>query len=104
MKAMIAAIFFALSPITAQAQGATCADLGSLAETIMTQRQNGVPMSRLMSIVEDNGGSDMARAMIRDAYNRPRYMTREMQVVEIQDFRNAIEAVCYQSLDGDTPA
>ena len=104
MKAIIAALFIALSPMAAQAQQATCADWGSLAETIMEQRQKGAAMSGLMSLVDGMDGADMVRAIIRDAYNRPRYMTREMQLMEIQDFRNAVEAVCYQALDGDTPA
>ena len=103
--APIAALSIPLSPALTQVQQqAPCADWGSLAEIIMEQRQSGASMSGLMSIVEGMDAADLVRAMIRDAYNRPRYMTREMQVMEIQDFRNAIEALCYQALDGDTPA
>jgi hypothetical protein len=71
-----------------------CTVIGDLAEAIMTNRQLGIPMSRMMEI---NGADDLARLMVMEAYKEPRYSSDEYQRRAVQDFRNEIEVACYQA-------
>lgn len=77
-----------------------CPTLGGLAESIMRNRQDGVPLSRMMQILPPDDGSDpvlpVARMMVVNAFEQPRYQTERHQWREIQDFRAEWELICYQ--------
>ena len=91
IKTTIIAAIVAIAPLTAQAES-YCAQLGQLAYNVMSHRQAGTTMSELMGMVE---GDKLAIALVRDAYNEPRFSTPEFKQKSMQDFRNDVEALCY---------
>ena len=68
-----------------------CEELHQLATTVMQARQNGAAMPEMMRIASDN---PLARAIVQDAYNAPRFSTREYQQRETEDFANTVYAEC----------
>jgi hypothetical protein len=71
-----------------------CASFGDLAETIMQNRQNGVPMSKMMDATD----LELARAIILDAYKLPRFSSEDYQEKQTADFRNEVELECYKHM------
>lgn len=98
LKALVIAAALAL-PVTAHAQNTAenCAQFGQLAESIMTARQNNVPMSRLMEIANDASpdGAAMMRAIVVYAYQQPIFLTDDFRREAIATFRNEAELACY---------
>ena len=92
--AIIAAL--ATAPIAASAQisASQCSNLGEIAENIMILRQNGVPISRLMSELDP----EVFGALILFAYEQPRYSSPSFQSRAIEEFRNDMETACYKGL------
>ena len=106
MKQIIAAAILAVAihaPAMAQDadQPVTCADMGNLAESIMVARQNGIPISQLVVIIdaaEDSPGANrLYRSIVLEAYERPRFMSASSRTRSIEDFRNDIETFCFAS-------
>ncbi|MBF9050624.1 hypothetical protein GTA62_14780 [Roseobacter sp. HKCCD9010] len=102
--ASLAAAFCLCSPAAAETgRDALCAGLGSLAATIMTQRQNQTPISTLIQALEGSSPSEdnappwheMTRAMILEAYETPYFHTEEMQQRAVANFQNEIELACF---------
>lgn len=67
---------------------------GQVAEAIMKNRQEGVPMANMMEVAE-KAKLGFATAVIRMAYNVPRYELQENQQKAIVDFENTIYGVCF---------
>ena len=69
-----------------------CDAAAAAAEAVMTARQNGVDMVKLMHNVtvnqENEASKELAKAMVVSAYERSRYSTPEVQRSTIQDFKN----------------
>lgn len=85
------------TPFAAQAQFSTaaqCTSLGGIAETIMLLRQNGVPMSSVISKLDP----EMYGALILFAYQQPRYSSPSFQSRAIEEFRNGMETACFKGL------
>jgi hypothetical protein len=72
-----------------------CKVHGQLAEEIMKRRQEGVPMATLMEAAEKADGGAPLTAVIRMAYNVPRYELQENQQKAIVDFENSIYGACF---------
>ena len=60
----------------------TCTDLKGLAESIMEGRQEGVDVTRMLSISE----SDLIKAVVLHAYSRPQYSTLDYKRKSIKEF------------------
>lgn len=95
LKTLIITLAFASQSLAAETEATTdtCKILGDLAETIMDRRQEGVALSRLMTITDE----DFIKSIILLAYDQPRYSSPEYQRDASRDFRNAIETGCYQA-------
>lgn len=91
-----ALILAALIAVPAHAQD-TCAAWGSLAETTMKARQDGVSLSDLMGAADraDPEIGAIIRAMVLTAFEKPRFTTPTVQQRTIADFRNDVELGCY---------
>lgn len=98
------------SSVLLNSQG--CRLVGSLAKTVMGERQNEVPISEMMqriqgsiSIIGFDGlpiDENGLAKMVLLAYEMPRYHSPELQRDAISGFRNAVEKQCYnQQLQGD---
>lgn len=75
-----------------------CGPLGELAATVMTARQNGVPMSKMMIIARDVEESirPVVRGFVTDAFKEPQYASSEYRNSAIRDFSNDATATCYE--------
>lgn len=84
------------APATPQA----CAVIGDLAQVIMERRQEGIAMSRLMTIApaEEGPARTLMLLMVRGAYDVPRFSAPANQRRAAQDFRNTMEAECFRAI------
>ena len=106
MKNMIIAALLASSlGSTAVADELThegCTGLSSLANTIMTARQTGVSMSKLMNADFVKGSDEEVREvyefMIITAYEQTRWNSERGQQRAIRDFENDLHLGCVQQL------
>lgn len=97
----IAAALLTVSPVTAAApRPDICPTVETLARTIMEGRQVGVPMTKMMEVADNQGDNPMGRlirALIVAAFEKPRYMTAEIQQREVDDFANEAALECYRA-------
>lgn len=102
IKAIIATALISASPAVAQGQN-NCATIGEMAYSIMQGRQNGVPMSGYMDAISNTPDIDpflaeFMGAVVLDAYDESRFINELDKIDAAEEFRNAIEALCYQAL------
>jgi hypothetical protein len=75
-----------------------CSDLSGLSNKIMTARQNGVAMSKLMEAmtnkVPDEQLNNIVRELIISAYETSRYNSEEIKARKISDFENETYLSC----------
>jgi hypothetical protein len=80
---------------------AMCASLGEFAEIMFNVRNRGLPLSTALNTVyESNPDSDpsivqMLVSVVRSVYSEPQYQTEEIQIQQIQQFRNRLETECF---------
>lgn len=75
-----------------------CAEISSLANTVMTARQANMPMSQLMEIARKSGDDDgLYVILVEEAYESPAYQTKQAQTSEIRDFENKWYLDCYKA-------
>lgn len=74
----------------------TCTTVATLAERIVDMRYSGVSMAQMMGAV---GHDDMARAIVRDAYNLPNFSSSEYQNRAKREFVDAIMGDCLDAFD-----
>jgi len=70
-----------------------CLQISSLAESIMTGRQMGLPMSKMMGVTD----LDLARTMVIEAYEHPRFSTEQVKKRAIGDFRDRWYLACVKA-------
>ncbi|MET3601839.1 hypothetical protein [Martelella mangrovi] len=99
----VAVLAIFVMPVTAVAEDSsagTCQALGKLAENIMRARQNGVSISKVMSLVEKaDVFKDITKQMIIIAYDEPRWNGKALQDRAVMDFSNDIQLMCYKTID-----
>jgi hypothetical protein len=84
-----------MTPAAAVAQASEfCPTIGSLAESIMTARQSGVPISQAYKLAN---GNELAMGMIQQAWEKTRWHSDGAQLREVQDFKEQWEVACYQA-------
>lgn len=71
-----------------------CGILHETATMVMKMRQEGAPMPQMMQLSD----SDLARAIVQEAYEEPQYHSDEVKARSIQNFANKIAASCYKAL------
>jgi hypothetical protein len=73
-----------------------CNSVGALSESIMSGRQHGVSMSKMM----DSANPEIRKLVeeiIIEAYDSPRYSTDAAQIRSIEEFRNEVYLQCAKS-------
>ena len=79
-------------------QSEFCAALGETAEGIMTVRQNGVPMSKLMELIpEDTVITEVVREITLLAFEQPLMHSDEYKLSLAREFGSSVEVLCYRS-------
>jgi len=71
---------------------AFCTDLSKTAGKIMSMRQRGFPMSKLMEVSQKHG--NLYVHIVKTAYATPRRYADENIQIEIEDFENEIFSEC----------
>ena len=78
-----------------------CASASQLAKSIMTARQNNVPMAKAMELpdmTENEQARTIAHAMVIAAYEKPRFSTQEFIDTAITDFESAMYLQCIKAM------
>lgn len=73
----------------------TCNQWSELAETVMSSRQSGVAMSKMMGLTD---GDKTFETMIIEAYDKPRFNGDKFQQRAISDFRDEWYSICVKSI------
>lgn len=74
-----------------------CAGYGTLAAGIMTHRQNGTPISTVLSVVSDDDTD--TKQMVMEAFETTRFHGTSGKKRAVDDFRNDIELRCLRTKD-----
>lgn len=74
---------------------ALCETYGGLAAEIMKHRQNGVAMSAILGVLSDDQTQE--KAMVREAFEQPRFHSPSGKKRAIEDYRASIEVRCFKS-------
>ena len=101
-KIILSLSLMASAPAVANTSGndTYCNQLATTAETLMDARQQGVPMSTAIGIVNKVKDKDLRgtmRNMVMQAYEAHRYMTAEVQQITIGNFRDEWHLACLRS-------
>lgn len=91
------AVFTLSSPAIANEESPLkkCTLVSELAETIMTARQNGVAMARMLEIAD---GNTLTEGLVMEAYDHPSYSTESVQQRTIRNFADRQMNACMKAL------
>jgi len=89
-----------LAQENAEPQGDMCQRVFDVAKAIMQNRQFGTEMPAVMNVAK---GNPFEEAIVKMAFDEPRYSTEEMQQGAITDFANATYAGCLKARDKRAP-
>jgi len=96
MKTTLTAIALIIAASQAQAftpeQVERCRALGELAQTIMQRRQEGVSISKLLSVSDE----PFIQTMVIDAFDIPQMRTDANRADQANRYREQYEAACYR--------
>ena len=101
MKKLLLVSLLMILPFTAKAESnfEICQGMAAMAEGIMTARQYNVDASELYALAQKEPSlTELAIAMIKDAFDTPRYTTTQHQENAIRDFKNDIFMTCITTL------
>jgi len=80
-----------------------CKEFSLTAESIMSARQNGVPMYKMIEILDDGNLAKstlgLMGVIIEQAYETSRYNSETFKQKAIEDFKNEIFLSCYKLID-----
>ena len=85
---------------SAFAAGDQCQGLEDAARPVMSARQAGVPLSKVLEVSESDKNSDvrkLTRLIALEAYGKPRFETEEYQARATADFADEIRLICETS-------
>jgi hypothetical protein len=104
MKKIIISIILLSSSVHAEENDiySLCSDLSGLSNKIMTARQNGASMPKLMDAmtnkIPDGKLNNIVRELIISAYETSRYNSEEIKARKISDFENETYLSCVKEL------
>ena len=117
MKTILATILLTITfSIPAEAAGLTeenCRGLHDLSEVIMTARQNGVPITKILEIIDRKVEfEDVTQEYVKiiqklhtgialEAYDSPLFHTQKNKDIAIREFANAQLLGCYSAISSD---
>ena len=100
MKKLFIGILIVLMASAPAIAADICGNLSSLAATVMRGGQAGVSMKIQMDVFNQDKFSltkGLGRALIIEAYERPRYSTKKYQQREIENFRDKVYLRCVKT-------
>ena len=78
------------------AQIQQCTAIGEAAETVMTTRQNGVPLSQVLEAATQPDMPSFAPTMVLQAYDKPLFNTEQYRLKAISEYKEVWEMACYK--------
>lgn len=102
-KLLIASIIFLASFNASANNYVDCEQIGELAKNIMGNRQNGVSISEIMTLVNSqswSGNSGLKKAVediVIIAYESPRYSSPKYKQSAVTEFQNQALVECYKN-------
>ena len=107
-RTIILTLLLASTPVFAQAPEnptqdliTACSQLGEISEITFDLRNTGLPLSTVLNYIYENNSDldstmmQMTISVIRSVYSEPQYQSEEMQIQQIQQFRNWLETECF---------
>lgn len=98
LSPLILALFISTASAEENTYENLCLDLAGLSNTIMTARQNGVPMTKTMSslkqVVDQKPMGGVVRQLVIDAYEIHNYRDEARQKQKITEFENKTYLTC----------
>jgi hypothetical protein len=96
-----AAFIGCIIPAKAESLSAQCKAYGEYARTVMGSRQQEMPMSKLIDLIDasrdmDEAGKNVLRSLIIAAYEQPAFSTEKYKRNAVASFGNAAEVSCYK--------
>lgn len=79
----------------------TCGLVANLSKSIMDNRQIGVPLVDMIGIpdnIEVEALANIVRDIILEAYDRPKYSSKEYQLEAAEEFSNEVMLECMKEL------
>lgn len=76
------------------AEKASCEDIAGLAKSVMSARQNGVSLSKLIKIT---GKDNLMKTMVMLAYDETRFSTKKFQDRAVSKFENKWMLACLKN-------
>lgn len=78
-----------------------CHELGEMSKSVMLARQAGVPISKVLDTAKRNSPDpvvlQLLKAIIIEAYEKPRFDTEAIKERVISEFGNSVEVACLKS-------
>ena len=85
----------------AAAKDKLCSTMAQYAEVIMTNRQHGVSLQKMLdstAVTDNEAIKPVARALIIAAYKQPAFSTEEVQEKTIREFTTEAQITCLDSM------
>lgn len=85
----------------AAAKDHLCSAIAKYAETIMSNRQHGVPLQKMLDSIaeaENKAIVPVARTLLITAYKEPGFSTEEMQQKTIREFTTKAQVMCLDAM------
>lgn len=92
MRNVIMGLFMVVAAMNVYA--IDCKELSNTAKDLMEIRQQGYSMSTLMEAAE---GSELAQALVIEAYRQPRYNSERYKKQAVEDFTNSVYLQCLEA-------
>ncbi len=96
-KLIMIGIIILLSAHISNAEDIDCGKFERLARVIMENRQNDIPMSKMMSVLDADQRKSFFGNMVIAAYEHPSYRTAKMQQNAVDEFADNIYLQCVKS-------
>ena len=94
-KLIVAAAFIATLSAPAQSEvGEFCTGIYELSKQVMTSRQGGVSLIRMLEVVERLKGTELDKSIVMDAFEYDVYATEKYKQQTINDFSNSYLLAC----------
>ena len=104
MKKLILATVLSVASVAAVADSRSelCGAIAGYAEGVMIAHQNGVPLATSLSTTEGEMAEspllDFYKAIVLEAYGKPRFLVQENKDRASDDFRDKIHLLCLKSI------
>jgi hypothetical protein len=92
IKISIVSLLFLSAPVSADVE--ICTEYADLAERIMQIRQDGVPLSEVLSVGSEPEVKELIKTLALIAYKSPRFYGEDAKGIAVSEFSNKVLLQC----------